>query len=215
MSASDLAQAESRKSERSKQTYVISRVALKRLIAEALHLEEINAIRLGIEAGGKPYIVEPKSQLHFNVSHSQGRIAIGLSYDRKIGIDLEYIDKTRRYERIAEHYFHQTERAWVNGDNANSFYQLWTLKEALVKAEGRGMAIPFNAFYFKNLQDYSFIPEPRTALDPHAWMFRHSIIENTYSLSVAYETLPDFSKPAASVWKYVHNKGFIPQPTAW
>lgn len=79
---------------------------------------------------------------HFNLSHSGNKILIALSATGPVGIDIEQIKPAPPYE-IAPEAFTPEERNLLTDTppqhRAEIFYQLWTRKEALVKAIGRGL----------------------------------------------------------------------------
>ncbi|KAG9455831.1 hypothetical protein H6P81_000339 [Aristolochia fimbriata] len=95
--------------------------------------------------------------LHFNMSHTSSLIACGVTTNAQIGIDVE--EKQRKIKHniaaFARRYFSPQEAEFLNTFSdperqRKEFLKLWTLKEAYVKALGRGFsAAPFKTF---NLQ---------------------------------------------------------------
>ncbi|KAG5243982.1 L-aminoadipate-semialdehyde dehydrogenase-phosphopantetheinyl transferase [Salix suchowensis] len=94
------------------------------------------------------------SPLHFNISHTSSLIACGVTVNSSIGIDIE--EKQRKIKNnilaFARRYFslHEVEHLSAISDSEvqrQEFVKLWTLKEAYVKALGRGFsAAPFKTF---------------------------------------------------------------------
>ncbi|XP_016652081.1 PREDICTED: L-aminoadipate-semialdehyde dehydrogenase-phosphopantetheinyl transferase-like [Prunus mume] len=92
--------------------------------------------------------------LHFNISHTSTLIACGVTVDSPIGIDVE--DKQRKLKNhilaFARRYFssHEVEHLTSISDieiQRQQFIKLWTLKEAYVKALGKGFSsAPFKTF---------------------------------------------------------------------
>ncbi|XP_061374548.1 uncharacterized protein LOC133316788 [Gastrolobium bilobum] len=92
--------------------------------------------------------------LHFNISHTSSLIACGVTVGSPIGIDVE--EKQRRLKNdilaFARRYFspHEIEMLTHIADpelRRQEFIKLWTLKEAYVKALGKGFsASPFKTF---------------------------------------------------------------------
>ncbi|KAJ0263808.1 4'-phosphopantetheinyl transferase superfamily [Hirschfeldia incana] len=92
--------------------------------------------------------------LHFNISHTDSLIACGVTVHAPVGIDVE--DK----ERKIKHDVLTFAKRFYSADEVNflatipdkevqrkEFIKLWTLKEAYVKALGKGFsASPFNTF---------------------------------------------------------------------
>lgn len=92
--------------------------------------------------------------MHFNISHTSSLIACGVTMDVRIGIDVE--EKQRKIKHnilaFAKRYFspYEVEILAAITDHEvqrQEFIKLWTLKEAYVKALGRGFsAAPFKTF---------------------------------------------------------------------
>lgn len=103
-----------------------------------------HAIPLGYTTAGKPYWPDPPLPLQFNLSHSHEWILVGLTLQRRIGVDLERIRPVPRWQRIAQRYFSAADQArlWIcpPAERERVFLELWTQKEALLKAMGVGLA---------------------------------------------------------------------------
>ncbi|CAK9145139.1 unnamed protein product [Ilex paraguariensis] len=92
--------------------------------------------------------------LHFNISHTSSLIACGVTMYSPIGVDVE--EKQRKIKNnilsFARRYFshHEVELLTAISDcevQRQEFIKLWTLKEAYVKALGRGFSgAPFKTF---------------------------------------------------------------------
>lgn len=82
---------------------------------------------------GKPRIPD---DWDFNISHSGNLVACALSRQGRIGIDVErHRDlEPQRFKRC----FSTAELAWM-GHDAGRFIDLWTRKEAVIKASGIGL----------------------------------------------------------------------------
>jgi hypothetical protein len=82
----------------------------------------------------------------FNVAHSQGLVLIALSQAGPVGVDLEYVDPSVDAIELAETSFAGDEaalvgRAATRAERLDLFYSLWTSKEAIAKADGRGLQL--------------------------------------------------------------------------
>lgn len=110
---------------------------------------------------GKP-LLAPKlltqlsSPLYFNLSHSRGVIVLAVARLEEIGIDIESNSRSRRVEKIAQRYFSNVEiknlLALDESQRLARFYDLWSLKEAYIKACGMGLAIDLGHFSFSFAQ---------------------------------------------------------------
>ena len=57
-----------------------------------------------------------------------------------VGIDVEVHRPRRNFDRLAAAAFGPEEQCLVTADGAPGFYRIWTLKEAMAKASGTGLA---------------------------------------------------------------------------
>ena len=92
---------------------------------------------------GKPALVQTFTDLRFNLSHSGDIALIAVTRGREVGVDVERVQRDIEFDPIVEHYFEPTE-AWdlrtaPPHERVGKFFDLWTRKEACVKAEGTGL----------------------------------------------------------------------------
>jgi len=95
---------------------------------------------------GKPEIAQPAgAQLCFNLSHAGGRVACAVGFGHEIGIDLEDTARACDPLELGERVFTSAEnralRALDGSARQQRFFELWTLKEAWLKARGTGFAL--------------------------------------------------------------------------
>ena len=113
---------------------------------------------------GKPALTEEADAegLCFNLSHSHEMALYALTRGREIGVDIEYFRPDVEVEKLAERFFSPREAAVLHALpehlRKEGFFNCWTRKEAYIKAEGKGMAIPLSAF------DVSLTPGEPAAL---------------------------------------------------
>jgi 4'-phosphopantetheinyl transferase len=129
------------------------------------------------DANGKPSLAhEPGSPpLAFNLSHTHGLVACAVACDGEIGVDVECVERVTHGRNIAERYFSTAELAQLDecpeNERAARFIELWTLKEAYLKAIGSGLAQPLDTFAFR-LDDAGGIRfSARPDAGPAAWTF--------------------------------------------
>jgi len=100
-----------------------------------------------LEAGefGRPRLAGADAEaLHFNWSHSGDQALCAVARGVEPGVDLERLRPRPRALEIAQRYFSHEETAALAalapGRRDAAFLQLWTAKEAVLKATGRGLA---------------------------------------------------------------------------
>src|SRR5690606_22225641 len=78
----------------------------------------------------------------FNISHASGIVVCALARDARVGVDVEAI----RPVRIADFnavFSPAAHAAIMNAaEPLHAFYHQWTQKEAVIKANGKGMSLP-------------------------------------------------------------------------
>ena len=88
---------------------------------------------------------------HFNVSHSGGTVLIAISRTGSVGVDVEYMDSSVETMDVARAAFHPDDLRWIENaatvkDRLLAFYGCWTRREAVAKADGRGLTLPASGF---------------------------------------------------------------------
>lgn len=125
---------------------------------------------------GRPELdkTQSKGEIDFNVSRSGGSYLIGISSGAPIGVDLEdAVRKSRSPRALAQRYFSQSEidalAAYEDEDLHRAFIRIWAYKEALVKANGLGIANQLCRFSVQ--VDHQKPPAVLQMLDddPKAW----------------------------------------------
>lgn len=118
--------------------FITSRAFLKLIIAKYAGIKP-KQVNILYDSYKKPYL-EENSNLFFNVSHSDNCALIAVN-NKKIGVDVEYIKTNFDFEDILNYSFNKEEIQFVmeSTDSLASFYELWTRKEALLKAIGKGL----------------------------------------------------------------------------
>ena len=104
--------------------------------------------RFGASENGKPNIRAPKSSIRsFNLSYARDLIAIGISREVDVGVDIEIRHEIPQHD-FPWHLFSAEEqrilRAATDAERLPVFLRLWTLKEAIAKRTGQGFATEFS-----------------------------------------------------------------------
>lgn len=122
--------------------FIATRGAVRMILARYLD-EDPASLVFGTGAHGKPYLDHPFFDLRFNVSHSRDIAIVAVSRGREVGVDIEWVQSNIAYEPIAEHYFEPREnwdlRTAPPTERTSRFFDLWTQKEARLKAAGVGL----------------------------------------------------------------------------
>lgn len=120
-----------------RERYIIGHGMLRTLLSHYTGIEPIE-IRTFRGKFGKPYL--PDRSIEFNLSDTKDAVLIAFA-KHEIGVDLETMNRTVDHLQVAEHYFTRSEIEWIKGSDESKrrFLELWTRKEAVLKASGVGI----------------------------------------------------------------------------
>lgn len=123
---------------------------------------------------GKPFIPQVKD-LDFSYSHSEDYVMLTISTVGEVGCDIEKIDPRIEARTLCGQFFSPEEvRAMLKYpqvEHMEIFFNLWTRKEAFIKAVGQGLSYGLNAFSVQegNMQNPALIRCKDD--DPERWTF--------------------------------------------
>jgi 4'-phosphopantetheinyl transferase len=105
---------------------------------------------------GKPALAGwRRPAVAFNLSHCRGMAVCAVGTTGAVGVDVERLDVAAVSDSVAAYLFTPVERAWLSGfaesEPVTAFFRVWTLKEAVVKAIGRGLTM--------DMQSLSVLPD--------------------------------------------------------
>ncbi|PYE94803.1 4'-phosphopantetheinyl transferase [Rhizobium sp. PP-F2F-G38] len=148
--------------------------------------------RIGADGqGGKPRLLaghdSDGAAVDFNISHTRGMVACVTAGDHDVGIDCEPLARTVD-AGLAEVCFSELECRWLKTQSSltpsSAFLHLWTLKEAVTKALGTGLAI--------DLKTFSVLPFPPRIMEPspeigahRRWSFRQWVSNDGFIVAMA------------------------------
>ena len=124
--------------------FIVARGILRQLLAAYLNVDS-NYLGFDYSSRGKPRLKECLfgSNLQFNISHSDELALYAITSDRRIGVDLEYLRSMDDVAKIARRFFSAAESELIASLSGNEqkqvFFELWTAKEAYLKATGEGI----------------------------------------------------------------------------
>lgn len=123
--------------------FVAGRFALRVLVGRLLDCAPAD-VTIATQARGKPVVAGP-SRLEVGVAHAGDMVLVGAS-SSPFGIDVEPPPPLTTVAQVAPHVcspeeLHELE-ASQPGDRSLAFARMWVRKEAVVKADGAGLAMP-------------------------------------------------------------------------
>ncbi len=125
-------------SEKRNKYLLLSRALLQYILETSYGIMQLPDI--GYLEHGKPYFIDHPN-LAFNITHTDDYMAIIVSDNSPVGIDIETIKMRKNFIGLEEKILHPIERKWLNSQEnyLNAFFILWSAKEAYLKATGQGL----------------------------------------------------------------------------
>lgn len=80
----------------------------------------------------------------FNISHTQGCVVCVMTRDYRVGVDVEKLTALNMTDFDGQWTIRERQRLNESHEPIKTFYWLWTRKEAVLKADGRGLHIPLD-----------------------------------------------------------------------
>ena len=126
---------------------------------------------------GRPEIAPPAVApgLRFNLSHTPGLVAVAVTLESDMGIDVEGLRIRDTGAAIAGRFFAPAEVAYLTArpalEQPRIFLEFWTLKEAYIKATGEGFRARLDSFAMQ-LDDPPTITLEGSTTPSAEWHFR-------------------------------------------
>lgn len=128
--------------------FIAHRCILRNLLGKYLNQspEEV-----GLYTSSEGKLENADNKIGFSLSHSGDQVAYVLGKQKYLGIDIEQVKPIDHLTEIADRFFSPSEKSAMNKstgvDQLQTFYHIWTQKEAFVKAIGKGLD--------ENLQEFT------------------------------------------------------------
>lgn len=167
-----------------RQRFIAARSMLRKIISlyTAVNPQEII---FGYDANKKPFLQFPDmTSLQFNLSHSDNLAVYALTLDHAIGIDVEKIMPDYNQD-VAERFLSPQENAALLDlppeKRVLGFYKIWSRKEAVIKAVGKGLAIPLSSFSVSVNDDFEVVMIDNT----EKWSLLSIFLQPAYQSAIA------------------------------
>lgn len=179
--------------ERDKRQFLITRAALRCALSEYFSDVAPSEWTFLRNDYGRPYVSNPQyaSAIQFNLSHADGMIVLAISQSGDLGVDVENLSRSCEPASLAKRFFSASEATALlrmsEPDQRDRFFDLWTLKEAYIKACGMGLAIPLGSFSFGFVaNEHSIEFESEREDDCPNWRFWQFQGDATHRIALAY-----------------------------
>ncbi|MBK9146343.1 MAG: 4'-phosphopantetheinyl transferase superfamily protein [Flavobacteriales bacterium] len=170
-----------------RERFVLGHGLLRDVLAGALPADPAS-IRFVRGPHGKPYI--EGAPMHFNFSDTKDAVLVGTAQGLEIGVDLETLHRRVDHKAVAGHHFTPAEVDELNGIPGEArkrrFLELWTRKEAVLKASGVGIMDDLKEMRVLDGANPMRITHPAfSSLSANAYYVKTFMIGDTHLVSVA------------------------------
>jgi len=177
LSSSELERAQQFRSGQPRNRFIAGRAQMRTLLSRYLQTEPAK-LEFGYGSGGKPFLsgAFAENGLNFNLTHSDNLALLAVTRAGMIGADIERIRPLTDADRLVDRFFSERESAAFHKLPAEqkpvAFFNLWTRKEAWLKATGAGIGHLLNAVEpsFLPGEAVRFISLPVDAQPMAPWM---------------------------------------------
>ncbi|MBI4528175.1 MAG: 4'-phosphopantetheinyl transferase superfamily protein [Deltaproteobacteria bacterium] len=180
------------KFETDRNRFICCRGILRAIVSRYLDVEPVQ-IEFEYGTYGKPGVKMSAAEkvLNFNLSHSHGLALYGVAWNREIGIDLEYVRPVMDADGVVGRYFSTEERAFYQSvspeKKREEFFNLWTVKEACLKAVGLGLSHLPNRLELPAVKDSSAPLETEGFFSKNcSWSLYRLRPKSTYVAAIAF-----------------------------
>lgn len=132
--------------------FVVGRGVLRHRLGNLLGIEPAD-VAFQLDRYGRLALAPPEqSRIGFNVTHTDGMVAVAIGSEPGIGIDAERFREDFPHLEVARHAFPAASTRALEelkeSEREARFFEYWVLLEAYAKALGLGLSLPFDCLQF-------------------------------------------------------------------
>jgi len=164
LSAEETERAHKFKFEKHRNRFIAGRGALRQILAPYLGANPTDLL-FSYSSNGKPQLANDSAikGIHFNLAHSENVALVAVTRIGNVGVDVEHVRPVENVDHLVARFFSARENEAFqkvpDREKPVAFFNLWTRKEALLKATGEGITRSLS------LVEVSFLPgEPAQLL---------------------------------------------------
>jgi 4'-phosphopantetheinyl transferase len=166
--------------------YILGRALLRWVLGNALGLPP-PAVSIVRGVRGRPQLANGAG-IDFNISHTGDVALIGIAHTRRIGVDVERVDRDVRADGLARKFLTSAEQATLaplpENERRARFLRYWTCKEAMSKATGDGLSAPMRRLEVQ-LTDGIELTRGPAPYEPARWRLHAVDVPDGYLATLA------------------------------
>lgn len=144
LTAGELEQADAFRFDNGRERFILGRGMMRAVLGRMIDAPP-REVALHFSGQGKPHLTGDDA-VQFNLSHSGEMVMLAVTHGGPIGVDIEAFRELPRRDQIAKGILGAGELSRYeelsDAERQTAFFTIWTRKEAIVKAVGRGLCFP-------------------------------------------------------------------------
>jgi len=183
LSSDEIARAERFYFPEHRHRFIVGRGSLRGILGLYLDVKP-EKVEFEYQHRGKPFLAQKfaNSSLFFNFSNSQNLALCAVTYQRLIGVDLEFIRPMSDLENLAKRFFLAREYELLKSlpfeQQQQIFFRYWTCKEAYLKATGDGLV------QLEQIEISLTLNEPAKFVISEDWNLRELVPADNFAAAV-------------------------------
>ena len=181
---------ESMSSTAARQGILAGRRLVRNILSHWLSVDPVK-LQIRLSSEGRPYLVGDSNPF-FSITHSGDLVMVAFS-EEEIGADLE-IERQLDSVALASRFFSDQEALLIKDKNdTETFFKLWTCREAAIKADGRGMGKLLAQTKVKSVPKDEKGDCLNVEIGSDSWSVAHwmmGILDQRYHVALATKIMP-------------------------
>jgi phosphopantetheinyl transferase len=173
--------------QKDRDSYLVVHGLLKLILGKYLEMQARD-VQLEYNSFGKPLLSGHDPNIFFNLSHSSDLSALVFDLSNPAGIDIERMNPDFDFHKITRNFFSRDEHGFIHAEREQSmarFYEIWTRKEAILKAVGVGISEHLEMEVYREKSSYHSEDTTRPALPSGRYILNTMKYLDEYMLTTA------------------------------
>ena len=173
--------------QKDRDSYLVVHGLLRLILGNYLEIRP-EEVTLEYNAFGKPLLSGHDPNIYFNLSHSADLSALIFDLGNPAGIDIERMNPDFDFHSISRNFFSRDEHGFIHSERERAmarFYEIWTRKEALLKAAGIGISEHLEIEVYREKSTYSAEDTTQQNIPPGRYVLNTMKYQDDYMITTA------------------------------
>ena len=169
--------------------FAFGRGLARRYLSDILSVRDPKLVKFALSDRGRPTLANDES-IQFSITHSKELVAVAMTRNARVGIDLECMERKLNLEGLAERILSAEDfrgfEELPEQEKEAAFFRVWTRKESYLKATGEGITDALKEISVSmRAEEVSFIADGRDKAGAKKWRMHSLALPADYMGCVA------------------------------